>query len=145
MSPDFLVRVALIFRRGAFGNRAFGILAIKIGDKLGEHVDYSSLINSKRSFIDSGSSVALTVPAIPTGQPAKGAVHVGILTAQGAAQWLRTDGVAVTAAVTGGLKLNIGDYRIIYGISNLRNVRVIRDAAGGALAVEYYYFRPRQP
>jgi hypothetical protein len=98
-------------------------------------------------FIDSAASVALTVPVIASSpsntQPAKGAVHVAILTAQGAAQWIRTDGVAAVAAVTGGVKLNVGDFRLVYGIKTITSIRVIRDAAGGALAVEYYYFRPR--
>jgi hypothetical protein len=60
---------------------------------------------------------------------------------QGAAYWIRTDGTAAVAAVTGGLKLGIGDYRLVYGVPALRQIRVIQDAAGGALEVEYYLFR----
>lgn len=96
-------------------------------------------------FLDAAASTALTIPAIPTvgsyGQPAKGAVYVGILSAQMVACWIRTDGVAVTAAATGGIKMAAGDFRIIYGTQALKAVRVIRDATGGSLAIEYFYLR----
>ncbi len=93
-------------------------------------------------FINSAASTALTAPAVPSGEPAKGAVFVAILTAQAQAQWIRTDGTAATAAVTGGIKMFPGDWRLIYGAKNINAVRVIRDADGGSLAVEYFYFRP---
>jgi hypothetical protein len=93
-------------------------------------------------FLNASSSQSLTVPALPAGQPAKGAVYVAILTAQAQAQWIRTDGVAVAAAVTGGIKMNPGDWRLIYGYEGISKVRVIRDADGGSLAAEYFYFRP---
>lgn len=97
-------------------------------------------------FIDSASSVALTIPVVPATasntQPMKGAIYVAILTAQTQAQWIRTDGVTVVAVVTGGVKLFPGDWRLIYGRQTLDNVRVIREAAGGSLACEYFYFRP---
>jgi hypothetical protein len=69
-------------------------------------------------------------------------VYVAILTAQGQAQWIRTDAAAVTAAVTGGIRLLPGDWRLIYGYEGISKVRVIRDAAGGSLAAEFFYFRP---
>lgn len=97
-------------------------------------------------FINAAASTALTVPVLGQGaligQPAKGAVYVGILTAQGVAQWIRTDGIAVAAVVTGGIRMISGDWRLIYGITNLKAVRVIREADGGSLAVEYFVFRP---
>jgi hypothetical protein len=92
-------------------------------------------------FIDAASSTALTVPALPAGHIAKGAIYVGIMTAQNVRQYLRYDGNAVTAAVTGGEILEPGDWVELYGIQALKAVRVIRSGAGGTLAVKYYYFR----
>lgn len=101
-------------------------------------------IASSSQFIDSGSSTALTIPAVPTsgGRSVSGAKIVAILFAQTQAQWIRTDGSAVTAAVTGGIKLAAGDYMIVYGSEALGGIRVIRDASGGSLAVAYYFYRP---
>lgn len=98
-------------------------------------------IPSSSQFIDASSSTALTVPSVPTGEPAKGAIFVAVLTAQLVRQWLRYDGSAVTAAATGGELLEPGDFIEIYGYKALKAVRVIRSAAGGSLAVRYYYFR----
>jgi hypothetical protein len=92
-------------------------------------------------FLNVAVSTALTIPAPPAGQPAKGAVHVGILTAQLIRQWIRYDGSAVTASVAGGESLEPGNWVVIYGYQALKGVRVIRDADGGSLAVKYYYFR----
>ena len=91
-------------------------------------------------FLDASSSTALTVPAITTGQ--RGYVEYGaILVAQAVKQWVRLDGSAVTAAVTGGISLDPGDFIVLRGKKNLDLVRVIRDASGGSLAVSYYSFR----
>ncbi len=98
-------------------------------------------IPSSSQFINASSSTALTVPTIPAGQPAKGAIIVGVLTAQFVGQWLRFDGSAVTAAETGGEFLYPGDVIEIFGYSALKAVRVIRNANGGSLAVKYFYFR----
>lgn len=113
--------------------------------------DWTPLSGSQ--FLDAGSSTALTIPTIPssstapqglnlTGVNPKGCEYVAILLAQTVGQYIRTDGSAVTAAVTGGLYLAPGDYRIVYGLQALKAIRVIRSGAGGSLAVEYYYFRP---
>jgi hypothetical protein len=77
----------------------------------------------------------------PGGASKSGIEVAAIITAQGAGQWIRTDGSAVTAAVTGGLKLNVGDFRILEGRVQLSALRVIHDTTGGALAVEYYVYR----
>lgn len=91
-------------------------------------------------FIDASSSTALTVPAIPTGT--KGYVEfAAILVAQNVVQWLRFDGSAVTAAVTGGFAMQSGDFIIIRGRKNLDLVRVIRGSTGGSLGVTYYMLR----
>jgi hypothetical protein len=98
-------------------------------------------------------STALTVPTIPsastapqglnlTGVNPKGCEYVAILMAQTVGCYIRTDGSAVIADVTGGLLLSPGDFRIVYGLQALKNIRVIRAIAGGSLAVEYYYYRP---
>jgi hypothetical protein len=92
-------------------------------------------------FLNAAGSTALTLPSIPTGQPAKGAIYVAVLTAQALGQWLRFDGSAVTAAYTGGELLSAGSWMVVYGYEALKAVRVIRSADGGSLAVKYYYFR----
>lgn len=92
-------------------------------------------------FVDASVSTALTIPALPAGDVAKGAIYVAILSATAQAVWLRTDGVDAVAAVTGGVKLVAGDWRVIKGYSALKKVRFIRDAGSGALAVEYFYYR----
>lgn len=99
-------------------------------------------IAGSSQFIDASTSTALTVPAIAAGQPAKGAIIVGVLTAQFVGQWLRFDGAAVTAASTGGEFMYPGDIMEVYGYKALTAVRVIRNAVGGSLAVKYFYFRP---
>lgn len=91
-------------------------------------------------FLDASASTALTVPAIPAGM--KGYLeHAAVLVAQNTVQWVRLDGSAVTAAVTGGIAMQPGDYMIIRGKKQLDAVRVIRGASGGSLAVTYYVFR----
>jgi hypothetical protein len=92
-------------------------------------------------FLDVAVSTALTIPSIPTGVVIKGSQYVAILIAQVQTQWLRTDGNDVTAGPTGGLQMLDGDFRIVYGLNALKAIRVIRGAPGGALAVEYYFFR----
>ena len=93
-------------------------------------------------FLDVGVSTALTIPAAPTTGNRVGIEYVAILLAQTVAQFYRTDGSAVTAAVTGGIQLNPGDFVILYGLQALRAVRVIRSGAGGSLAISYYFYRP---
>lgn len=96
-------------------------------------------------FLDASASTALTIPSPTTLNPGlsstAGMDYVAILQAQGAAQWIREDGTTVTAAASGGLKMEIGDWKFIYGLPALKAVRVIRDASGGSLAVMYYIFR----
>lgn len=103
-------------------------------------------IAGTEQFLDVSASTALTLPtqaqtavAIPGNKA--GTEIVGILTAQAQSQWVRSDGSAVGAAVTSGLKLNSGDFQIVEGRSALSAVRVIRDAAGGSLNVRYYIYR----
>lgn len=97
---------------------------------------------SGHQFIQAASSTALTIPsAVSLGTTSgTGFQYVAILQAQGAGQWLRMDGQAVTAAYTGGKKLNDGDFLIVYGLAALKNVRVIQDTTGGSLVVEYYTY-----
>ena len=96
-------------------------------------------------FLVAAASSSLSIPNPATQTPPVKNTGPMLLCAflipQGAAYWIRTDGTAAVASATGGLKLNIGDYRIVYGIPALRQIRVIQDAAGGALEVEYYLFR----
>src|ERR1700687_6022106 len=103
-------------------------------------------IGGTEQFLSPGASTALTLPTqaqVNTSLPGNkaGIEMVAILTAQGQAQWIRSDGLAVVAAFTGGLKLNSGDFLIVEGRSGLMNVRVIQDAAGGSLDVRYYVYR----
>ncbi len=98
-------------------------------------------IPSSSQYLDASSSTALTVPTVPTGEPAKGATIVGVLTAQNVGAFIRTDGSAVTAAVTGGRRISPGDYEVVCGYTALKAIRIIREASGGSVAVEYYYFR----
>lgn len=99
-------------------------------------------IAGSTQLLDVAVSTALTVPAVGAGQIPKGAVYVGILTAQLIRQWLKYDGSAVTPSVTGGELMEPGDYVVIYGVQALKAVRVVRNATGGSLAARYYYFRP---
>lgn len=98
-------------------------------------------------FINASSSTSLTLPtqaqiiAASGGASRAGCEIAAIIIAQAQAQWIRTDGSAVTAAVTGGLKLQIGDWRQVEGRNALSNLRVIRDADLGSLTVEYYIYR----
>jgi len=96
-------------------------------------------------FIAGAASTALTIPSPLTQSPpvktSGPMVTVGILIPQGAAYWIRTDGIAAVAGVTTALKIAIGDYRIVYGVKALSQIRVIQDSSGGALAVEYYLYR----
>jgi hypothetical protein len=100
---------------------------------------------SPSNFIVGAASTALTIPSPLTQTPpvktSGNMIIVGFLFPQGAAYWMRTDGVAAVVGVTTALKLNIGDYRIIYGFGALSKIRVIQDAGGGALTVEYYLYR----
>lgn len=91
-------------------------------------------------FLDVSSSTALTVPAIPAGT--KGYVeYAAILLAQNVVQWIRFDGSAVTAAITGGIGMQPGDFIILRGKKNLDLVRIIRGSTGGSMAVTYYMMR----
>lgn len=99
-------------------------------------------------FLDVGASTALTLPTqaqvaatIGGGSSKSGIEIVAILTAQLQAQWIRSDGNAVTAAASGGLKLNPGDFQIVEGRASLTAIRVIRDAAAGSMNVRYYIYR----
>jgi hypothetical protein len=87
-------------------------------------------------YIVGAASTALTIPNPATQTPpvknSGNMVIAAFLIPQGAAYWMRGDGTAAVATVTGGLKINIGDYRIVY---------VIQDGAGGALQVEYFLYR----
>lgn len=101
---------------------------------------------SGHQFIQAAISTALTIPSAVSigGTSGTGYQYVAILQAQGASQWVRMDGTAVTAAYTGGKKLNDGDFLIVYGLASLKAVRVIQDSTGGSLVVEYYsYVDPR--
>ena len=96
-------------------------------------------------FLDVAVSTALSIPAIPTsGTPPRsvpGSRLGAILLAQGVAQYYRTDGQAVTAAVTGGIQLAAGDWVFIWGYAALQQIRVIRSAGGGSVSIAYYYYR----
>ena len=99
-------------------------------------------------FLDVGASTALTLPtqaqvaSVFAGGSSKAGIEtVAILTAQGQQQWIRSDGTAVTAAASGGLMLDVGNYMIVEGRSALSNIRVIRAVAGGSLNVRYYVYR----
>ena len=94
-------------------------------------------------YLDAAASTALTVPTLVSGQIPKGAVYVAVLTCQVVPAYIRTDGIAVTAAVSGGRQMQPGDFEVVYGIQALKNIRLIRSATGGSVAVEYYYFRPK--
>ena len=73
---------------------------------------------------------------------APGLDYVAILIPQGGTYFMRTDGTAVTAVITGGIQLNSanGDFRVVYGLASLKQIRVIQ-GTGSAIAIEYYYFR----
>jgi hypothetical protein len=96
-------------------------------------------------YIVGAASTALTIPNPATQTPpvknSGNMVIAAFLIPQGAAYWMRGDGTAAVATVTGGLKINIGDYRIVYGFPALIKIRVIQDGAGGALQVEYFLYR----
>lgn len=108
----------------------------------GPSPEWQAIPNSSQ-FLDVGASTGLTIPAIP-GRPQPGAKLVGILYAQGVAAYLRTDGQAVTAAITGGIKMEPDSFVVIYGDAALRQVRIVRSAGGGSVAVSYYWFRDAQ-
>lgn len=93
-------------------------------------------------FLDVGASTALTIPALPAGQTKQGTSYVAILQAQGQAQYIRRDGTAAVASLTGGLLLVPGDWIVQPGYQILTKIRVIRALAGGALVVTYYTCRP---
>lgn len=95
-------------------------------------------------FLNAAVSTALTVPSITSqgGNIAAGSKYVCILTCQGVQAYIRLDGVAVTAALTGGKLLNVGDVLTIYGIKAIQAARIIRSADGGTVAAEFYYFKP---
>lgn len=91
-------------------------------------------------------STALTIPNPATQAPpvknSGNMLLMAILIPQLAAYWIRSDGQAATASATGGsLKVNIGDFQFVYGIKALSQIRVIQDAAGGGLLVNYYLTR----
>lgn len=111
----------------------------------GPSSDWQPISNSSQ-FLDVSSSTALTVPAVPTsaGRSPVGAKLVAIIYAQGVAAWVRTDGQAVTAAYSGGIKLAADTFMIVYGTSALNGIRLIRDAANGGVAISYYWFRPSE-
>lgn len=94
-------------------------------------------------YIDAAASTPLTVPALGAGSIAKGAIYVAVLTCQAVPAWIRTDGNAALASFTGGRQMQVGDYEVVYGIRAIQKIRLIRSGAGGSVAVEYYYFRPK--
>jgi len=114
-----------------------------VGQQPGPSSDWLPLAPTQFLVAAASTSLSVPNPAIQT-PPVKNSgpmVVAAFLIPQGAAYWIRTDGAAAVASVTGGVKLSVGDYRIVYGIPALTKVRVIQDAAGGALEVEYYLFR----
>ena len=101
---------------------------------------------SPSQAIVGASSTALTVPNPATQTPpvrnSGNMVVAAFLIPQNAAYWVRSDGSTATNSATGGsLKLNVGDYQIVYGLPALLKIRVIQDAAGGGLLVNYYLYR----
>lgn len=91
-------------------------------------------------FLNVAASTALTIPAVPTGQ--RGFIdYAVILLAQTITQYVRLDGGTATAAVTGGIKLDDGDFLVVRGKKQVDNVRVIRSADGGTLTAIHYIFR----
>lgn len=93
-------------------------------------------------FLVPAVSTALTIPAVPAGFTKQGNAFVAIIQAQAQGMWITRGGAAVTAAVTGGLLLNPGDWMIVPGLNNIKGIRAIQNAAGGSLACSYYVFRP---
>jgi len=91
-------------------------------------------------YLDAAVSTALTIPA--TSVIGK-SCYVAVLSAQVVGTWIRTDGQAVLASVSGGRLLPAGDHEVVYGREAISKLRVFRDGAGGSLAVEYYVFRPQ--
>jgi hypothetical protein len=95
---------------------------------------------SSSQFLSPAASTALTVPSLPAGQPAKGAVILAELVASGSdVIWIRMDGGTVTAA--NGIPMYQGDWRIVYGVKALAALRVIRVSTSSVLTVSYFYFR----
>ncbi len=93
------------------------------------------------AFLAAPSSTALSIPPVPAGQPAKGTVHVGILTAIGGTMWIRYDGNAAFSVI-GAEPMFEGDFVVVYGYQALKAIRIINDpAALGLMGVKYFYFR----
>lgn len=92
-------------------------------------------------FLDASVSTSLTIPPLTANvTTGPGVEYVAILIAQSVAQWVNFDGTAATQAFTTSCRLGDGDWVIVYGLNNLKNVRVIHDATGGSLAVLYYTY-----
>jgi hypothetical protein len=100
---------------------------------------------SASQFLTAVASTALTIPSITAQSPpvkAPGGDYVAILIPQGGTFFVRTDGQAAVATTVGGLQMNSasGDFRIVYGLMALRNIRVIA-GTGTGFSVEYYFYR----
>jgi len=94
-------------------------------------------------FIDAAVSTALAIPTIAAqGGIPKTAKYVAVLTCQGVQAFIRLDGQAVTAALSGGKLMLVGDSLTVFGVVAMRSVRIIRSTVGGTVAVEYYYYAP---
>jgi hypothetical protein len=100
---------------------------------------------SPSQFSTAAGSTALSIPNAATqSPPIRGyGDYVAILIPQGGIYWVRTDGQAAVAASTGGVALNAAtsDYRYVYGLVAMRNIRFIQGAGGTQMVVEYYFFR----
>lgn len=98
-------------------------------------------LTGSAQYLTAATSTALTLPTIAAGQPAKGAVFVGILTAMLGTMWIRFDGTTASSLI-GAQPMYDGDWVVVYGYEALKAVRIVKDAAAtGLMAISYFYFR----
>ena len=70
-----------------------------LGNQLPTVPDEWYPLTGSAQYLTAATSTALTLPSVASGQPAKGAVYVGILTAMLGTMWIRFDGTTASALI----------------------------------------------